>query len=58
MPLFIVIFASPNAPYIENLGLAPTSVLYGSAPPDSDKPILESYDKNWPKSRLNIMLSN
>ena len=32
-PLFFVIFASPNAPYIENQGLTPASVLYSSAPP-------------------------
>ena len=29
---FVAIFVSPNAPYIENRGLTPASILYGSAP--------------------------
>ena len=39
---FFVIFASPNAPYIENQGFTSASVLYGSAPSTKSTDILIS----------------
>ena len=50
-PLFLVIFASPNAPYIENHGLTPASLLYGSDPPD-----LTAQEFNDHSSFLSVLL--